>query len=92
MSTNFTFTPDQEIQDVWCPTTQHGTWIAIHPDTGEEFITGNSSINMNQIPSSKEFRELFTAPVMYTIPDSDYYEIMEILNNEELKQRTKSKT
>ena len=45
-------------------------------------VTGrvtSSSVNMNQIPSSQEFRELFTAPIMYTIPDKLYYELMETL-------------
>jgi len=75
----FEFIDDKKCIDVWCPTTKEQTWIAIHPETGEEFITGNSSINVNQIPSSKEFRGLFTAPTMYTIPDNLYYQLKEYL-------------
>jgi len=59
-----------KIARVWCPTTDQGTWIAIHPETGEEFITGNSfGVNLNQVDSSKEFRELFVAPEMVTIEE-----------------------
>jgi len=75
----FTFIENPNQQAVWCPTTKEQTWIAIHPETSEEFITGNSSINVNQIPSSKEFRGLFTAPIMYTIPDNLYYQLKEYL-------------
>lgn len=36
---------------------------------------GSAGTNLNQIPSSKEFRSLFTAPVMVTIPDHLYYQL-----------------
>lgn len=39
----FTLDSTKIVQPVWCPTTETGTWIAKHPDTGQEFITGNST-------------------------------------------------
>lgn len=64
-SKGFTLSSIATTQDVWCPTTETGTWIAKHPVTGKDFITGNSthsSPNLAQIPASKEFRSLFMAP------------------------------
>lgn len=43
LATNLKFEMLDTPQDVWCPTTETGTWIAKHPDTGQEFITGNST-------------------------------------------------
>lgn len=67
----FTYTHDGVQEDVWCPTTTTGTWIAIHPETGVEFITGNSSPNLAQVPATKECRELFSAPPGYVIVGAD---------------------
>lgn len=73
--TNFKLLKTSEkYEDVWCPTTTTGTWIAVHPDTGREFITGNcthSTPNIAQIPAVKEFRELFTAPTGYVLVGAD---------------------
>lgn len=61
-------------QDVWCPQTPTNTWVAIHPETGEKFITGNSthsSPNLAQIPSDESFRKLFTAPDGWSFVGAD---------------------
>lgn len=68
----FRFKETETITDVWCPTTEEGTWVAIHPVTGEAFITGNSSVNLNQIPSQQEFRELFSAPEGWAFIGTDF--------------------
>ena len=60
--------------DVWCPTTSNSLWIAVDEDRNE-FITGNSSINLAQIPATKEFRELFRAPTYYHI-NYDLYQLV----------------
>jgi len=44
-------------------------------------VTGrytSASINLNQIPAQKEFRELFIAPTYYEIPDELYNKVKEI--------------
>lgn len=53
-------------EDVWCPTTELGTWVMKQED-GIITITGNSNPNMAQVPSSRaymghECRELFCVP------------------------------
>jgi DNA polymerase I-like protein with 3'-5' exonuclease and polymerase domains len=53
-------------EDVWCPTTELGTWVMKQED-GIITITGNSNPNMAQVPSSRAFRggecrALFTVP------------------------------
>lgn len=45
-------------------------------------VTGrftSSNINLNQIPSQQEFRELFTAPTYYVFEDTLYFKIKEYL-------------
>lgn len=76
MTTNIGFKLKKgvDIQEVWCPTTPTGTWIAIHPETDKEFITGNcthSSPNLAQIPADGAFRGLFTTPPGYTLIGAD---------------------
>lgn len=42
-------------------------------------VTGrftSSSVNLNQIPSQKEFRELFSAPTFYDVPDALYNKLL----------------
>lgn len=68
---NFTLKPTQETATVWCPETSNGLWQAIHPETGEAFITGNSAPNLAQIPASENFRSLFTAPKGWTFVGAD---------------------
>lgn len=61
-------------QDVWCPQTPTNTWVAIHPETGEKFITGNSthsSPNLAQVSSDESFRKLFTAPDGWSFVGAD---------------------
>lgn len=82
-SKGFKFEETKRITDVWCPTTEEGTWVAIHPNTGKEFITGNSSINLNQIPAQPEFRELFSAPEDWTFLGADFSQ-QELVNLAEL--------
>jgi len=53
-------------EDVWCPTTELGTWVMKQED-GIITITGNSNPNMAQVPSSRSYmghecRELFCVP------------------------------
>ena len=46
-------------------------------------VTGrftSSSINLAQIPAQKEFRELFSAPTFYTIPNTLYSELQNYIN------------
>lgn len=38
---NFTLETKSTNEDVWCPTTTTGNWLAFDPETSEEFITGN---------------------------------------------------
>ena len=75
VQTNFKLdTTKSIIEDVWCPTTTTGNWVALHPETKEEFITGNCthySPNLAQIPADKQFRELFTAPPGYVLVGAD---------------------
>lgn len=59
---------------MWCPTTSQQTWIAIHPETGEEFITGNcthNKPNLAQIPAGGYFRELFSVPKGWSLVGAD---------------------
>jgi len=55
----FKFIPNTSIKDVWCPTTESGTWLA--HDGKRDFLTGNSTsnISLQNINSSKEFRSCF---------------------------------
>jgi hypothetical protein len=40
----------------------------------------SSKINLAQIPSQKEFRQLFNAPVYYHIPEELYKEILQYVD------------
>lgn len=71
MQKGFSYTHTLNKEDVWCPTTSEGTWIAYDPITDTEFITGNSSPNITQIPKSKEFRELMRAAPGKVLIDVD---------------------
>lgn len=62
-------------EDVWCPTTELGTWV-MKQDDDFITITGNSSPNMAQIPSNtaeygSNFRELCTVPEGYKLVGAD---------------------
>ena len=67
--------------DVWCPTTSNGLWVAVDQE-GKEFITGNSSINLAQIPATKEFRGLFTAPTYYEVDDTLYSKVKRYIDED----------
>lgn len=74
-------------EDVWCPTTELGTWVMKQSDNFIT-ITGNSSPNLAQIPAGKqdkegfvlgidgngwgnEFRDLFIVPKDYLMIGAD---------------------
>ena len=67
----FQFYPSKEVEDVWCPTTKYQTWVAVHPETNEPFITGNSSPNLAQLPQGAYFRKLFTPPPGWDLVGAD---------------------
>lgn len=61
--------------EVWCPTTDLGTWAMLQED-GVMCLTGNSSPNISQVPSpgkykGEECRSLFYAPEGFDIVGSD---------------------
>lgn len=58
-NTGFKFTPNTGVSDVWCPTTELGTWEAVQDDV--QFLTGNSTnnISLQNINSNPDFRSCF---------------------------------
>jgi len=67
---NCNWAPEKEM-DVWCPTTECGTWVMKQGHIVA--ITGNSdSINLQNIPKLAEYRATFIARPGYKLLRADY--------------------
>ena len=70
-NTGFKFIPNTGTSDVWCPTTESATWIAI--ENNKSYLTGNSTsnISLQNISSDTDFRSCFIPEDGHTFYSSD---------------------